>query len=48
MLDQAERDLADACYDVDMLETLIKVDDMPAGTRAMTLDDGVALGREAP
>ncbi len=47
MLDQAERDLAEAGYDGSMLETLIKVDDMPAGTRAMTLDDGVALGRES-
>ena len=47
MLDQAERDLADAGYDVSPLETLIKVDDMPTGTRAMTLDDGVALGRES-
>jgi hypothetical protein len=47
MLDQAERDLAEAGYDVSTLETLIKVDDMPAGTRAMTLDDGAALGRES-
>lgn len=47
MLGQAERDLAKAGYDTSSLKTLIKSDDMPKGYRAMTLEDGVALGDEA-
>jgi hypothetical protein len=36
-----------AGYDTSLFEELIKVDNMPTGYRAMSLDGGAALGKEA-
>jgi hypothetical protein len=42
-----DKALRDAGYDTSGMKAIIKSEDMPSGYRAMTLDDGAALGNEA-